>query len=106
MPLKGGGGNRLFAVNPLAIILDDQKQYFEGDLRQLVHEAFWKHGKDIADSARAKLQNTEQFLRACRFAFKNKEVVQRMTLLEEKPTSTGDGPSATPTDNESDPSHG
>lgn len=37
--------------------------YLDGDIRQIVHECFWKHGKDIPISVTEKIENTEKFIR-------------------------------------------
>ncbi len=36
---------------------------FEGDIRQLVHESFFKHGKDLEPGVDVKMDNTERLLR-------------------------------------------
>jgi len=86
LPRKKSSPERRVTINPLAIFLESYETYFKGDIRQIVHESFWKHDKDILETARAKVQNTEQFLRACRFAIENlDESAKRMRRFEKKP---------------------
>jgi hypothetical protein len=84
IPRRSQKSERMFASNPLTIVLQGQQQYFSGDIRQLVHEAFWKHNKDIPEPAQMKLRNTEQFLRAARFVFGRAEGSSRIKARFEK----------------------
>jgi hypothetical protein len=86
IPRMQGTDERLVTINPLALFLEGHDRYFNGDLRQLVHDAFWKHGKDIPESAASKLLHTEQFLRACRFTLSTmEESIERMLRFQKKP---------------------
>ena len=86
IPRKKCSLERLVTSNPLALHLESSDMYFKGDIRQIVHESFWKHDKDIPEPARAKVQNTEQFLRACRFTIEHlEESVKHMGRFEKKP---------------------
>jgi len=86
IPRIQGTDERLVTINPLALFLEGHDRYFKGDLRQMVHDAFWKHDKDIPESALPKLLHTEQFLRACRFTLSTmEESIQRMVRFEKKP---------------------
>jgi hypothetical protein len=59
VPLKDNSSEKLFALN----IFATQHTVPTGDIRQYVLESFWKHKKDVPQSAQAKVENTEQFLR-------------------------------------------
>jgi hypothetical protein len=81
MPRKGAKQERLLAANPLALFLEDSDKLVKGDIRQCICEAFWKHNKDIPDVVQTKLNNTEQYLRAARFAMDPIECEKRVTLF-------------------------
>jgi len=78
--------SRLAVINPLTLLLEDQERYFTHDLRQVVHECFWKHNKDIPNTAQQKLLNTEQYLRAARFIITTdqKEAATRMLRFKKQ----------------------
>ena len=62
-PSHGGGQEcRFYTLNALYYRSTELKS-LKGDLSQIALEAFWSHNKDIPDSARSKVINTETFLR-------------------------------------------
>ena len=70
---------RSVVLNPLTLCTPAQDQLMKGDLAQIVHEAFWKHNKDIRSQASPKLVHTERYLRAAKAQFAEQKVAtQRM----------------------------
>jgi len=70
---------RSMVLNPLTLNFEDQKPLMDGDITQLIHEAFWRHNKDIGSGALSKLDNTERYLRAARARFSEmKDASERM----------------------------
>lgn len=65
VPRKRIDSKRIRVINPLSLSIDTSPLYIQKDIQQFVHESFWKHDKDITESAKNKLTNTIQFLRIC-----------------------------------------
>lgn len=64
LPSKSKGFRRdrilnVSLIRPHAI----EQPVWDGDIRQMVHESFWKHGKEIGEGVGDKVDNTEQLLR-------------------------------------------
>jgi hypothetical protein len=59
VPVKGGG-RKIYPVLPP---LSWGHAWDDGDLRQIVLDSFRAHGKQMTDTATAKADNTESYLR-------------------------------------------
>ena len=70
IPLKGGGEADYYTVTP---IMHHPDGSWKGkDIRQLVAESFWDHGKQISRPAQIKLENTELLFRRFKLLFKDR----------------------------------
>jgi len=47
----------------IPFLAPDSDKSWQGDVKQIVAEAFWAHHKTVSQSAYTKLVNTEMFLR-------------------------------------------
>jgi hypothetical protein len=76
----------LCVINPFTLALDDNGRFQSEEIRQLVSESFLGHNKDVAESARSKVDHTEEYLRASLFTLAHmQESVRRMSRWEKKP---------------------
>ena len=63
VPLKNKESSKLRTLDYLKFTSPKYTNDEMKDVRQFVLEQFWKHDKDIPESAQSKVDNTEQFLR-------------------------------------------
>jgi hypothetical protein len=61
VPRKGKASCMEEILNVAATYPHERK--WDGDIRQLVHECFWKHEKNIGEDVSDKIENTEKLLR-------------------------------------------
>lgn len=86
VPRKTGRPERLCVINPLTLILEDSGRFRSEAIRQLVLESFLGHNKDVPETARSKLDHTEDYLRASIFVLSHPtESAARMSRWERKP---------------------
>lgn len=63
VPVKEGAHVRMWTVNFAELSVPSVFPELTGDARKLVSDCFWRHNKDIPQSALSKLTNTELLLR-------------------------------------------
>lgn len=64
VPYSGNRYENGYVLNVAAF-----KGYHEQDVRQAVHESFWKHNKDLGTGVQEKIEQTERYLRFLRMRF-------------------------------------
>jgi hypothetical protein len=68
VPFKSKGETKL-NVLILSDAIMTSKNSWDGDLRQVVHDCFWRHEKDIGAGVAEKIENTEKLLRFFKYKF-------------------------------------
>ena len=64
------------------------QNYWAGDIRQLVHESFWAHGKSVGPGVPQKIENTERLLRFLKI---RGSAPNQLILIPPPPTDSSQG---------------